>query len=103
MDAQQPVAYEVVSDRGREAVYAAELRSNAEAACALNGWRLVPIYERLDEVARLRLADAEREAVEKAASAYQRRTDDGVGLLDDGPAECGEIAATLRGLLERLK
>ena len=44
MDA-QPIAYEVVSERGREAVYAADLREHAERACILNGWRLVPIYE----------------------------------------------------------
>ena len=43
MDA-QPIAYEVVSERGREAVYAADLREHAERACILNGWRLVPIY-----------------------------------------------------------
>lgn len=44
MDA-QPIAYEVVSEQGREAVYAADLRANAERACLLNGWRLVPLYE----------------------------------------------------------
>lgn len=44
MDAPQPIAYEVVSERGREAVYAAELREHAERACEINGWRLVPIY-----------------------------------------------------------
>lgn len=48
------------------------------------------------------LADAEREAIGKAAVAYSRREKDGVGLLDDGPAECAKIAATLRNLLERL-
>lgn len=41
---QPPIAYEVVSERGREAVYAADLREHAERACILNGWRLVPIY-----------------------------------------------------------
>ena len=46
--------------------------------------------------------DDEREAIEKAAVAYARRCEDGVGLLNDGPKECGEIAATLRSLLERL-
>lgn len=44
MDATQPIAYEVVSERGREAVYAADLREHAERACEINGWRLVPIY-----------------------------------------------------------
>lgn len=57
----------------------------------------------LDEIARLRLADAERDAIEAAANAYQRRFDDGVGLLNDGPSECGKIAATLRWLLDRTK
>ena len=56
-----------------------------------------------EEVARLRLTDAEQDAIEAAANAYQRRFDDGVGLLNDGPSECGKIAATLRGLLERTK
>jgi hypothetical protein len=39
------------------------------------------------------LTDAEREAVESAASAFE---------YDDDNLECGTIAATLRGLLERL-
>ena len=58
--------------------------------------------EAADEIARLRLADAEREAIGKAAVAYASREKDGVGLLDDGPVECGQIAATLRKLLDRL-
>jgi hypothetical protein len=54
-------------------------------------WRLEAENERLrDELARLRLTDAEREAIEVAAVAYS----------DDH----GErFAATLRGLLERTK
>lgn len=45
------------------------------------------------EIARLRLTDAEREAVRTSADAYAANDDD---------AECAAIAATLRGLLERL-
>lgn len=53
------------------------------------------------QIERMRLADEEREAIGKAAVAYARREKDGVGLLDDGPVECGQIAATLRKLLDR--
>ena len=40
------------------------------------------------------LTDAEREALESAARAFE---------YDDDNLECGTIAATLRGLLERTK
>ena len=46
------------------------------------------------EIARLRLTDAEREAVRVARDAYAD---------DEGSAECEEIAAVLSGLLERTK
>ena len=39
------------------------------------------------------LTEAEREAIESAAEAFE---------YDDGNLECGTIAATLRGLLERM-
>jgi hypothetical protein len=46
------------------------------------------------EVERLRLTDAEREAICQAVTAYDGNDDD---------EQCAEIAATLRGLLERTK
>lgn len=60
------------------------------------------IQSAIDEIDRLRFTDAEREAVEKAAYAYEHRCEQGVGLENDGPHDCGNIAATLRGLLSRL-
>jgi hypothetical protein len=46
------------------------------------------------EIDRLRLTDAEREAIEVARNAYAD---------DDGNAECESIATVLSGLLERTK
>ena len=51
------------------------------------------LEEAAAEIARLRLTDAEREAVERAAVAYE--------LLPTVGAK--QVSATLRGLLERLK
>ena len=51
------------------------------------------IFEQEAEIARLRLTDAEREAVLDAALAYESDPDEW---------ECAKIAATLRGLLDRL-
>ena len=48
--------------------------------------------EAADEIARLRLTDAEREAIADAADRYAEVT-----------PESAETAATLRGLLERLR
>lgn len=50
--------------------------------------------EAASEIARLRITDAEREAVRDAAESFE---------YDDHDAECARVAATLRGLLERLK
>ena len=50
------------------------------------------VREAADEIARLRLTDAEREAIAEAAGAYNDNDDD---------EECAKIAATLWGLLER--
>lgn len=55
------------------------------------------------EIARLRLTDAEREAVEVAETNHRFMWQNGYGICDSGPDACGEIAATLRGLLERTK
>jgi hypothetical protein len=52
------------------------------------------IAEAADRLEAMRMTDEEREAVESAASAFE---------YDDDNLECGTIAATLRGLLERLK
>ena len=50
-------------------------------------------YEELRrEVARLRLTDAEREAIREAVGAYSDNDDD---------EDCAKIAATLHGLLKR--
>jgi len=50
-------------------------------------------HEAADEIERLRLTDAEREAICQAVTAYDGNDDD---------EECARIAATLRRLLERL-
>ena len=47
-----------------------------------------------DEIARLRLTDKEREAIQTAMNAYGENNDD---------RECAIIEATLWGLLERTK
>jgi hypothetical protein len=47
-----------------------------------------------EQVADMRLTDAEREAIFQAVTAYDGNDDD---------EQCAEIAATLRGLLERTK
>jgi len=52
------------------------------------------LEEAAGEIARLRLTDAEREAISEAAEGYESNNDD---------ADCERIAATLRGLLERTK
>lgn len=46
------------------------------------------------EIDRLRLTDAEREAVESAVWDYEQ---------NDGDDGCASMVATLRGLLERIK
>lgn len=45
------------------------------------------------EIERLRLTDAEREAVKSCIGDYEQNDDD---------ADCARMVATLRGLLERL-
>lgn len=49
--------------------------------------------EAADEIERLRLTAAEREAISEAVGAYNDNDDD---------EECAKIAATLHGLLKRL-
>ena len=49
------------------------------------------------------LTDHERACVLWASAAYERRYQERVGLENNGPDQCGEIAATLRKLLERMK
>lgn len=50
--------------------------------------------EAADEIGRLRLTDAEREAVKSAVWDYEQ---------NDGDDGCASMVATLRGLLERIK
>jgi len=52
------------------------------------------VEEAANEIERLRLTDAEREAIETAMNAYGENNDD---------RECEMIEATLWGLLERTK
>ena len=52
-----------------------------------------------DEIERLRLTDAEREAIETSFDALQYAADE-LGL---GQGDCDRLAAALRGLLERTK
>jgi hypothetical protein len=68
----------------------------ADIVARLRAWRELHLTrlgrlmdEAADEIERLRLTDAEREAIERAADVIDSKT-------------CGD-PATLRGLLERLK
>jgi hypothetical protein len=45
------------------------------------------------EIVRLRLTDAEREAIKEAADAYEQ---------NNGDSDCERIADTLHGLLDRI-
>jgi hypothetical protein len=56
------------------------------------GEPLALLDEAADEIERLRLTDAEREAIREAVGAYNDNDDD---------EECAKIAATLHGLLKR--
>lgn len=49
--------------------------------------------EAIAEIERLRLTDSERQAITEAADAYESNNDD---------ADCGRIADTLHGLLDRI-
>jgi hypothetical protein len=72
---------------------AKELRERSLRA-EQEGEPLALLDEAADEIERLRLTDVEREAIEEAAGAYNDNDDD---------EECARIAATLHGLLKRLK
>ena len=128
----KPIAYAAVATDASEAVYDASLKEQAEACCRENGWFLLPLYaapptwqeevaaveaafERsgvkptwpadeagnigpmaaamADEINRQRLTDEERGAVEWFSH---------FGRPQNGPV-IGKHAATLRGLLGRLK
>jgi hypothetical protein len=83
-DTEDPMAWIAFATDGSEsnAVYSTD--GEAQAAAEARGWQVMPLY------LAPRLTDAEREAIEVAAEAYS--------------ADHGErFAATLRGLLERLK
>jgi hypothetical protein len=60
----------------------------------MNGDPLDELDEQAEEIARLRLTDKEREAIQTAMNAYGENNDD---------RECAIIEATLWGLLERTK
>lgn len=89
--AAEPVAWGVVDEGGlwftRVRIEDAAEAFNRAMAFTKESGGLIPLYRSPT------LTDAEREAVRKAAGAY---------ALNDDDAECGEIAATLRGLLARL-
>lgn len=70
------------------------LRDSVRACRALD--RSALLAEAADEIERLRLTDAEREAVEAAARIIDAYDDDMDGFSSGA-------AATLRGLLERMK
>jgi hypothetical protein len=72
---------------------AKELRERSLRA-EQEGEPLALLDEAADEIERLRLTDVEREAICQAVTAYDGNDDD---------EQCAEIAATLRGLLERTK
>ena len=82
-----PIAYEVVSERGREAVYAADLRQHAERACLLNGWRLVPIYAQQDTDTMHNLARFD--AAPYGVYRWAGEVPPGVPQPDNGPAAMG--------------
>jgi len=71
---------------------AKELRERSLRA-EQEGEPLALLDEAADEIERLRLTDAEREAIREAVGAYNYNDDD---------EECAKIAATLHGLLKRL-
>lgn len=52
------------------------------------------LAEAAAEIERLRLTDAERYALRDAAESFE---------FDDDDKDCARVAATLRGLLERMK
>lgn len=77
---------------------AAESRA-LEGDCYADQFATAPeIFERAaDEIERLRLTDAEREALEASFDAMRYAADE-LGLSQ---ADCDRLTATLRGLLER--
>jgi hypothetical protein len=79
MSDNEPVAWRAYDTDGSEAVYS--LYEQARAAADEMNWSVEPLYRSPT------LADAEREAIERAADVIDSKT-------------CGD-PATLRGLLER--
>jgi hypothetical protein len=73
----------------------AALRSSGEAGDLL-------CLHAAAEIKRLRLTDEEREAVELVAEAYSDKAADAYAHNEDDQ-HYSQIAATLRGLLERMK
>jgi hypothetical protein len=84
----QPTAWAVISQTGTAVVFAFSRQDAEDRAQASD--RVVPLYSHPQPT----LTDAEREAIREAAGAYFDNDDDD---------ECAKIAATLHGLLKRLK
>lgn len=86
----EPVAWAVFCSGERLGVYNTERSANEGAYCSGPRAYAAPLYRQPQPT----LTDAEREAVDRAACAFE---------YDDDNGECAALAATLRALLERLK
>ena len=93
----EPVAWAVLDSRGMVCV-AYICREAAEAYCEGTFNRLAPLYRHPQPS----LTDAEREAVDTAEASLMRESTD-MNAPQPVRKRLGAAAATLRGLLERLK
>jgi hypothetical protein len=93
-DIEDPMAWIAFATDGSEsnAVYSTD--GEAQAAAEAWGWQVMPLY------LAPRLTDAEREAIELVAEAYSDKSADAYAHNEDDQ-HYSQIAATLRGLLER--
>ena len=93
-DIEDPMAWLAFATDGSEsnAVYSTD--GEAQAAAEAWGWQIMPLY------LAPRLTDAEREAIELVAEAYSDKAADAYAHNEDDQ-HYSQIAATLRGLLER--
>lgn len=68
-------------------------RLNRAGDLAIPGEPCGIYYDAANEIERLRLTDAERQAIKEAADAYEE---------NNGDRDCERIADTLHGLLDRI-